>query len=129
MIRARTRRPQLVAPFAVVLVAASWIVLSPGMPVTHAQATSNHDATREDFDQLMKQLSNWGRWGKDDQLGAVNLITRAKRKQALGSVKEGFSVSMARTGEMEPASDKPRPIVHEMSRGRAGANPPSDISG
>src|SRR5712691_11383313 len=128
MIRARTRRPQLVAPFAVVLVAASWIVLSPGMPVTHAQATSNHDATREDFDQLMKQLSNWGRWGKNDQLGAVNLITPAKRKQALGSVKEGFSVSMARTAEMEPAIDNPRPILHDMANRRA-ANPPSDIGG
>jgi kynurenine formamidase len=102
------------------------------------QATSNHDATREDFDQLMKQLSNWGRWGKDDQLGAVNLITPAKRKQALSKVKEGFSVSMARNAEMEPAIDNPRPIVHEMigagpalggGAGAVGANPPSDIGG
>ena len=30
----------------------------------------------------MKDLSNWGRWGQDDQMGAVNLITPAKRKQA-----------------------------------------------
>jgi len=93
-----------------------------------AEAVSNHNATRQDFDQLMKQLSNWGRWGKNDQLGAVNLITPAKRKQALGSVKEGFSVSMARTAEMEPAIDNPRPIVHEMAKRRA-ANPPSDIGG
>jgi hypothetical protein len=67
MIRARSGRPRLVVPFAVVLVAASWL-LSPALPVTHAQATSNHNATRADFDQLMKQLSNWGRWGKHDQL-------------------------------------------------------------
>ena len=30
----------------------------------------------------MTELSNWGRWGKQDQLGAINLITPAKRKQA-----------------------------------------------
>jgi hypothetical protein len=28
----------------------------------------------------MKELSNWGRWGADDELGAANLITPAKRK-------------------------------------------------
>jgi len=97
-------------------------------PAEQAEAASNHNATRQDFDQLMKQLSNWGRWGKNDQLGAVNLITPAKRKQALSSVKEGFSVSMERNAEMEPAMDNPRPIVHEMAKRRA-ANPPSDIGG
>jgi hypothetical protein len=48
--------------------------------LVQAQADSNHNATEEDFVQLMTQLSNWNRWGKDDQLGAVNLITPAKRK-------------------------------------------------
>jgi len=37
----------------------------------------------------------------------VNLITPAKRKSALASVKEGFSVSMARKAQTEPALDKP----------------------
>src|SRR5438552_2921737 len=27
----------------------------------------------------MTELSNWGRWGKDDQAGTINLITPAKR--------------------------------------------------
>jgi hypothetical protein len=103
--------------------------LAIGSARAQVGAVSNHNATRQDFDQLMKQISNWGRWGKNDQLGAVNLITQAKRKQALASVKEGFSVSMARTAEMEPAIDNPRPIVHETSGGRGGSNPPSDISG
>ena len=30
----------------------------------------------------MKDLSKWGRWGQDDELGAANLITPAKRKAA-----------------------------------------------
>ena len=79
----------------------------------------------------MKELSNWGRWGKDDQMGAVNLITPAKRKEALSSVKEGFSVSMARKAETEPAIDNPRPITRVMGGAGRGANPaapPPDIS-
>jgi kynurenine formamidase len=98
---------------------------------TYAQVPSNHDATRADFDRLMKELSNWGRWGKDDQMGAVNLITPATRKRALATVKEGFSVSMARKAETETAVDNPRPIARVMNGGRAGnpAAPPPDISG
>src|SRR5882724_4994021 len=118
-------------PVAIVLaaVAASGALsLRAAYPSPPRRALS-HEATRADFDRLMKQLSNWGRWGKDDQLGAVNLITQAKRKQALSSVKDGFSVSMARTAEMEPAIDNPRPIVHEMLRGRGGSGSRSGIGG
>ena len=43
----------------------------------------------------MKELSNWGRWGKDDQLGTVNLITPEKHKQAAALVKSGIVVSLA----------------------------------
>lgn len=108
-----------------------WIFSSQTAPAAQAGAASNHNATREDFDRFVKELSNWGRWGNDDQMGAVNLITPARRKDALASVREGFSVSMARTAEMEKAIDNPRPIVHEMAGrgGAAGKNPPSDISG
>ena len=37
---------------------------------------------------MMKELSNWGRWGHDDELGAANLMTPAKGKQALALAKE-----------------------------------------
>src|SRR5438876_10783191 len=67
----------------------------------HAQ--SHPTVTHELFDQWMTELSNWNRWGKDDQLGAVNLITPAKRKQALALVKEGVSFSLARDAEIEKA--------------------------
>lgn len=80
-----------------------------------AQTPSDRKLTRADFEQYMKDLSNWGRWGKDDQMGAVNLITPAKRKQALATVKEGVSVSMARTADLEPAVDNPQPIVRKMT--------------
>ena len=39
---------------------------------------------------------NWGRWGADDQKGAVNLITPAKRAAAAALVKSGRAVSLGR---------------------------------
>ena len=35
--------------------------------------------TRQQFDAWMQQISNWGRWGKEDELGTLNLITPEKR--------------------------------------------------
>ncbi|HEV3059466.1 MAG TPA: cyclase family protein [Vicinamibacterales bacterium] len=62
----------------------------------HTKAASPRKtiATEEEFHQAMKDLSNWNRWGPDDELGAANLITPAKRKQAAALVKEGLPVSM-----------------------------------
>jgi kynurenine formamidase len=52
----------------------------------------------------MTSLSNWGRWGNDDQKGCLNLITPEKRKQAATLVRDGISVSCARpiTTEITP---------------------------
>jgi kynurenine formamidase len=81
-----------------------------------AFAQSSPAIDRAGFDRLMTELSNWGRWGKDDQMGAVNLITAEKRKQAMRVVKEGVSFSMARTAELEKAIDNADPIVRQMTR-------------
>ena len=63
-----------------------------GGPETNTTRTS-----KEELERWMKELSNWGRWGKDDQLGTVNLITPEKRKQAASLVKSGIVVSLAPT--------------------------------
>jgi len=70
-----------------------------------------------EFDELFKQVSNWGRWGRDDQLGAVNLITDAKRKQALALAKAGVTVSLAHTLLTERAEDNNNPFEQTMLRG------------
>ncbi len=51
--------------------------------------------TEADFRHAMEALSNWGRWGDDDELGAANLITPEKRTKAADLVTEGRSVSLA----------------------------------
>jgi kynurenine formamidase len=43
----------------------------------------------------VNSLSNWGRWGDDDQLGTLNLITPNVRRRAAAAVREGISVSCA----------------------------------
>ncbi len=60
-------------------------------------------------------LSNWGRWGERDQLGALNLITREKRVAAAGLVRTGRTVSCARALPTEPSADNPSPVVHLMT--------------
>jgi kynurenine formamidase len=80
-----------------------------------APAQSNRNVTAAMVDQWMTELSNWGRWGSQDQMGAVNLITPAKRKQAAALVKDGLSVSLARNTETEKAADNDSPFVHTMT--------------
>lgn len=60
-------------------------------------------------------LSNWGRWGERDQLGALNLIDPAKRVAAAALVRSGRTVSCARPLPTEPAADNPSPVVHLMT--------------
>ena len=120
------RRANLVVSSSVILLAL-FCVSKRATPAGQPEQPPKGTATRQDFDQMMKQVSNWGRWGKDDQRGAVNLITPAKRKEALATVKEGFSVSMARTAETETAIDNPRPVTRQMSLGRGGSIPLNGI--
>ena len=70
------------------------------------QATpqAERELTEKDIDRWMTELSNWGRWGPEDQMGAINLITPEKQKQAAGLVKEGISLSLARPPEKRKVS-------------------------
>src|ERR1700690_860975 len=72
------------------------------------RAESNQKIENEaDFKRAMKELSNAGRGGADDELGAANLITPAKRKQALALAKEGVPISLAHDVAQEVAADAP----------------------
>src|SRR5215472_6779090 len=95
--------------------------------VLYAQSsTSTHPAitTEAEFRKAMKELSNLGRWGNDDELGAANLITPAKRKQALALAKEGVVISLAHDVAQEKAADAPN--VLERVLGNVGPNGTTD---
>jgi len=57
----------------------------------------------------MTERSNWGRWGADDQYGALNMVTAEKKVQAASLVRAGISVSLSQplvpnVGEHEGAA-------------------------
>jgi len=78
----------------------------PSRPVPHL--------TTADVDRFRTDLSNWGRWGDDDQIGALNHVTAEHRRAAAASVRSGRTVSCARPLPTEPALDNPQPVGHHM---------------
>ena len=89
------------------------VAVVPGWSQTRDRAPHN----AAEFDTLFQQVKNWGRWGKDDQLGSANLVTAAKRKQAVALVKDGTTVSLAHNVLTEKAEDNSNPFEHTMLRG------------
>ena len=73
--------------------------------------------SKAEFDQMMLDISNWGRWGKDDELGTLNLITAKKRREAAGLVRLGETVSMSLDLNKTPDHLNANPFKHELSRG------------
>ena len=76
--------------------------------------------TEQEVLGYFESLSNWGRWGDDDQLGAPNLITPAKTKTALATVQDGVTISLSRTVSFEATVDAPNPPVHFMTESGEG---------
>src|SRR5580692_12405005 len=91
----------------------------PGSRARAQQGTARPLVTPAEYLRWHTELSNWGRWGKDDELGTLNLITQAKRKQALALVKEGYPISLSHDELTEKVPDNPNPFVHTMIMPRA----------
>jgi kynurenine formamidase len=74
-------------------------------------------------DWIRGKRRNWGRWGKDDQRGTINLITPARRAAAARLVKSGRSVSLSRPFPTTPGLNNALPAQHymkTMARGKGG---------
>jgi kynurenine formamidase len=113
---AMTRRNIFAGTIASALLSA-WL---SGFSQTGQPAANLSSVTKQQFDQWMTQLSNWGRWGKDDQRGALNLITPEKQRQAAMLVKTGTIVSLSR--ELVPEKPASGPQPRPVNRGGAAAN-------
>jgi len=72
------------------------------------------DVTTERMEEIFEKSKNWGRWGTDDQAGALNLITPAKRAAAAKLVRTGEIVSCARELPVQPNAENPTPALHMM---------------
>ena len=84
-------------------------------------ALSRPLVTKAEYERWQTELSNWGRWGKDDELGTLNLVTPAKRTQAAALVKDGVAVSLASNAETEKGVDVPCPVEWAMVTATASA--------
>lgn len=89
-------------------------VLSVSALICLAEPLSRTVSKAESDEWMTGECSNCGRWGKTDQIGAVNLITDAKRSEAAGLVRDGVSVSLAHNRITEKAPDNDSPFRHTM---------------
>jgi hypothetical protein len=67
-----------------------------------------------DVERWTKELFNSGRWGPKDQIGTVNIITPAKRKEAAALVRVGLSICLAHDDSTEQALDNDPPLEYKM---------------
>jgi hypothetical protein len=72
--------------------------------------------SKEEVAYYLHERRNWGRWGADDEAGAINLITAEKRIKAASLVRSGRSVSLSREFPKTPAPNNRNPAQHYMRR-------------
>ena len=104
------------AVVAAVLVGCATL-LAPGDARAQADPPT---VTPEQVLEWVDEHSNWGRWGDDDQVGTLNLITPTKRRAAAALVRDGVSVSLARNVSKEAIPENGNPMEHTL-RWREGA--------
>lgn len=73
--------------------------------------------TLEEFDRIFESVKNWGRWGADDQLGTMNLITPERVRAAAALVRSGRRVSMEIPINKTAGPDNPNPAIHFVTQG------------
>lgn len=92
--------------------------------------------TEERAAEIFEACKNWGRWGPDDERGALNLLTPERVARAAGLARRGTVVSCGRELPVAPGPDNPVPAMHHMLvagdaslMGRSGASGSTDFVG
>lgn len=87
---------------------------APDVVVATESPTYPAMVTEADYVRALGELSNWGRWGPEDELGAANFITPEKRIAAAALVREGISVSLAHDIPQERDVDASSILMREV---------------
>lgn len=80
------------------------------------ESTSAKPFDEVTLNQWMEEVSNWGRWGAEDQLGTLNLITPEVRLDAVKLAREGITVSLALDMDVDSSLNNTRPLDHTFVR-------------
>ena len=76
--------------------------------------TRNANVSAAEFSALFQEVSNWGRWGDDDELGTLNELGADEVVGAAGLVRTGERVTLSLAMDTEKRIDNPNPAVHRM---------------
>ena len=71
--------------------------------------------TAEEFSELFRTVSAWGRWGEGDQRGALHYLTPERVTAAAGLVRTGITVSLSLPVAIEADPANPEPADHHMT--------------
>ena len=74
----------------------------------------SEEITAEWCRKTFESVKNWGRWGADDQRGALNFITPERRARAARTVRDGVTVSCSLDFPVVPSVENPMPAQHHM---------------
>jgi len=88
-----------------------------GADMTDTAADAAPWYTNDEMRAIYDAVKNWGRWGDDDERGALNFITAEHRAAAAAEVTVGENVSCARKLPVKPNAENPRPALHMMVMG------------
>ncbi|MBW2425234.1 MAG: cyclase family protein [Deltaproteobacteria bacterium] len=67
-----------------------------------------------ELDALFERLSNWGRWGDDDERGMLNNLQPEHAARAAAEVRDGLGISLAHDLDLVPTPETPVPAQHHM---------------
>ena len=68
-----------------------------------------------EFNELFRALSTWGRWGPDDDAGALHQLTAERRAAAARLVRDGVSITLSLPLNTHLAVNNPKPADHYMT--------------
>ena len=82
--------------------------------------------TSEEFAALFREVSTWGRWGDDDERGALNHLTPERVAAATRLVREGITVTLSWALNTTAGAANPSPADHHMTAW--GGNEPLSLA-
>lgn len=97
-------------------------LLIAALPVQAQQLQPAGKISAQDYEAMMKQVSNWGRWGQHDELGTLNLITAERRVAAAGLVHTGETVSLSLDMNKERSPMNANPLSHTLKTEKFGGH-------